>query len=118
MTYKCEECKDTGLCYDINDLDPVEGYKMADRKIPCGCNKKERTMKKNQNRIVSKLKEILNTDIDEVEELTLVFVDKEACRTRVTYQDTTLTIETTGIQPDECTDTYRGSGGVDMRGTC
>lgn len=35
MSYICIHCKDTRKLFDIKDLDPVEGYKMADRKIPC-----------------------------------------------------------------------------------
>jgi hypothetical protein len=38
VQYPCIECRGTGKIYRIEDLDPIEGYKMAN-KFPCGtCN--------------------------------------------------------------------------------
>lgn len=35
---KCVNCNGTGWAYDWRDRDPVEGYKMADKKLCRNCN--------------------------------------------------------------------------------
>jgi len=122
--YGCDECKDTGLCFDIQDLDPVEGYKMADRKLPCQYCKQEKPMQRRittktvtKNKVVSQLEKFLSYPIKRVSGVTVKVELEDGTQASFIYDGSKVITasSTEGVQPADAISTEVKNHGMRIR---